>query len=295
MQKSKTSMALVIALLAAIYSFSDAYSKEPVWRLDDKSAPRAASLRIMMQKFIAYSYPEFYKLSPDGWWVVDTIGSINGHLIVDIYYKSKRQYLPDTSKTYDYTASKSIAIEADTGTYRLIYLLHEQFMGLTFMPSKIVKIDNRDVLYTVSIYSGTGNYREEKYWVWDYTHDFPVELDHQKAINYAFEQVMPPGHGVWKGGRFDIESLSFKSFTWRDGDGNCCPTGGTIKIDFCIMNNQLEVEMATFNYSDLEERAPYFHREKGDTLYAKNPMVIFKRNQSSDQTEEVHTGDLRQE
>jgi hypothetical protein len=39
---------------------------------------------------------------------------------------------------------------------------------------------------------------------------------------------LPPGLGIWKGIRIDYTSLTGTTAVWRDGDANCCPSGGEL-------------------------------------------------------------------
>jgi hypothetical protein len=46
----------------------------------------------------------------------------------------------------------------------------------------------------------------------------------------ALSSRLAPGEGVWKGAFYEFEDdrLSFEFSVWKEGDGNCCPTGGRV-------------------------------------------------------------------
>ncbi len=47
-----------------------------------------------------------------------------------------------------------------------------------------------------------------------------------------------------------MKNLRFSHFVWKDGDGNCCPSGGTITIDFLLENDELRVKSYRYDKED---------------------------------------------
>jgi hypothetical protein len=59
---------------------------------------------------------------------------------------------------------------------------------------------------------------------------------------------LPPGHGIWKGIRVDYATLTGSSAVWRDGDANCCPSGGEIRFRLRVAGPQPHLEVAEAKY-----------------------------------------------
>jgi hypothetical protein len=49
-----------------------------------------------------------------------------------------------------------------------------------------------------------------------------------------------------KGGGFDLRALTYSTPVWKDGDGNCCPTGGGLEMRFALKNHRLTVVSESF-------------------------------------------------
>jgi hypothetical protein len=85
-------------------------------------------------------------------------------------------------------------------------------------------------------YSGTGAYRDDFLFRWKGTYWQEVDTaSWKKAI------TLPPCYGLWKGPFLEFETLTLDMPVWIDGDGNCCPTGGTLKVKFALEGDVLEV------------------------------------------------------
>lgn len=52
----------------------------------------------------------------------------------------------------------------------------------------------------------------------------------------ALASTLAPGEGVWKGAFYDFadDQLKFEFFVWRQGDGNCCPSGGRVTGTYAL-------------------------------------------------------------
>ena len=59
---------------------------------------------------------------------------------------------------------------------------------------------------------------------------------------------LPPGHGIWKGIRVDYVTLTGTTAVWRDGDGNCCPSGGELWFRLRITGPEGGFEVAEARY-----------------------------------------------
>jgi hypothetical protein len=92
----------------------------------------------------------------------------------------------------------------------------------------IVKMEGEDVLVYSSTIPGTGNFRNEWYFVSN--HGIPKRVDYESVLSDELKKILPEHYGVWKGGGFDASTLTFSHSVWKDGDANCCPSGGSVKV-----------------------------------------------------------------
>lgn len=53
---------------------------------------------------------------------------------------------------------------------------------------------------------------------------------------------LPTGFGVWKGIVPDLERMKAGSAVWRDGDANCCPTGGWVCVELAYRGEVLVID-----------------------------------------------------
>ena len=60
---------------------------------------------------------------------------------------------------------------------------------------------------------------------------------------------LPPGHGIWKGIRVDYATLTGTTAVWRDGDANCCPSGGEVWFRLWIAGPEIGFEVAEARYT----------------------------------------------
>lgn len=220
--------------------------------------------------------PEYYNCSDQGNWLIDTIGFWNECAVIDLILEVDCPGYTDTSMIYPFKAVKVITIEIAPSKFGLLYVSSTEPSVTSFAPSEMLQVQEHTILTTRSRQTGTGNFYDEANWVWSERFDHPIELKLKQAHSAVVVDLLPPKHGIWKGGHFDIKTLSFKSYTYRDGDGNCCPTGGKLSVTYAIENDSLVVKKAVFDYSDLEERALWSAQRSADSMYLKNPPVIFR-------------------
>jgi HEAT repeat protein len=82
-------------------------------------------------------------------------------------------------------------------------------------------------IHLMLLYSGTGFGHEDAFlWIGP-----DASLHKLKFVSPASQYALREGEGVWKGemNLFRDDEATFRFGIWRDGDGNCCPTGGEVK------------------------------------------------------------------
>lgn len=135
---------------------------------------------------------------------------------------------------------RSIILRDKTGNHRILYA-QSGFSGVLGAPMPYFKNiqEHRVLIYRAQI-RGTGNFYIEYYFLFDPESRLPTPLDFQ-PIETTLAEILPKDHAVWKGGGFDIETLTYKSSVWKKGDGNCCPTGGSVSMKLTIRDLSLVV------------------------------------------------------
>lgn len=167
---------------------------------------------------------------------VRRVGSLDGFAIFDVFYRFDDHV---ESGEIDW---KSILVRVSPGKFREIY--HLQPIAGKVVPSFFLKAGAEQILATRILIPGTGNnYYEDYFW---FSPTGAVRIDIE-AIDMALKSILPAGSGVWKGGGLDMRSLHYHSFVWREGDGNCCPTGGAVDIKLRLDGGRL---MVTSNHFD---------------------------------------------
>jgi len=93
---------------------------------------------------------------------------------------------------------------------------------------EVANVDGEEVLYYSSRISGTGGFTSEWYLILD--RGVPRNVEYRTVLMAELKKLLPENYGVWKGGGFDLKTLTFSHGVWKDGDANCCPSGGSVEI-----------------------------------------------------------------
>jgi hypothetical protein len=162
---------------------------------------------------------------------------LRGFAIYDLFY-----YFDDHMATGQ-SDWKSILVQSSAGEYREIY--HLQPTAAEISPSFLIKAGNNEILGTHDQIPGTGNnFYEDYFW---FGSNGPVRID-IGVISAALKSILPKGLGVWKGGGLDMESLRYRMPVWKEGDANCCPSGGMVVIAFRLDGGRLLITSKHFDH-----------------------------------------------
>ena len=98
------------------------------------------------------------------------------------------------------------------------------------------------VLYLPIRVDGTGNYNESEYYVrgrggWE-----PLDFETWQKDLVA---RVPAGREIWKGLWLNLKTMRVESGLYRKGDGNCCPTGGSIRARLAIRDKKFVIASAS--------------------------------------------------
>lgn len=99
-------------------------------------------------------------------------------------------------------------------------------------------------------YAGTGSFTENHVFMPNHAGGW-TEIRAGQAEDGGTEKwvrqllaALPEGHGIWKGIRVDYATLSGTTPVWRDGDANCCPSGGELWFRLTITGPEIGFEVA---------------------------------------------------
>jgi uncharacterized protein len=109
----------------------------------------------------------------------------------------------------------------------------------------VTQIEGRDVLFYSSTLSGTGNFVDEWYFVLD--HGIPKSVEYRTALGEELKKILPEHYGIWKGGGFDLNTLTFSNSVWKDGDPNGGPSGGSVTVHFGFENGHFVVKSSKWD------------------------------------------------
>ncbi|MEO8001409.1 MAG: hypothetical protein ABI644_05995 [Arenimonas sp.] len=169
---------------------------------------------------------------------VNNVGMFAGQQVIDIFY-----YLPDDDKKAK-AFGKMVVIGNKNQFRPIVWVLDDT--DVDFSASAIKLVQGVSVLATRSRIDGSGNFYYEDYFTYDKKKEIPVNFRPDDSIQQAKRKLLPPGHGVWKGGGFDLEKMTYRQSVWKDGDSNCCPSGGEIELRLRFEENLIVVAKANY-------------------------------------------------
>ena len=108
--------------------------------------------------------------------------------------------------------------------------------------SEIVPTPAGRLLYLPIAVDGTANMNDSRYYLrignnWE-------RIDADSWLSDLAKRI-PQGLEMWKGVWPDVHTLRADAGLYREGDANCCPTGGTAHIQLAIKSRQFVVESIT--------------------------------------------------
>jgi uncharacterized protein len=86
---------------------------------------------------------------------------------------------------------------------------------------------------------GTGNFNAEL--VYRLGSDGQLHEVDTESWLMELPRRLPKGLGAWKGVYPDYDTLTAETPLWKEGDGNCCPTGGRAFIRLDLRNRRLAI------------------------------------------------------
>lgn len=98
--------------------------------------------------------------------------------------------------------------------------------------------------------AGTGNFSVEAVLAADGGDWRQLDID---GITDGLTAHVPHGRGIWKGVYPDWRHMTADSPLWKDSDGNCCPTGGSVRGTLKRVGLRIVVDRAVYDPKPLAD------------------------------------------
>lgn len=121
------------------------------------------------------------------------------------------------------------------------------FEGYRYEAPTLVTADGKLYVAVAGRMRGTGNGNADVIFRWDPAAVQPLVQVDNWSWREALKERLPAGLEVWKGVDFKYADNEIWSWTllWREGDGNCCPSGGSAGLSFRLENDVLVLDGAS--------------------------------------------------
>lgn len=162
-------------------------------------------------------------------------------------YEPDKGTCGDGSFNASYYARRGLAIfvSAPTGAARLRFERVSGDVGALVYPYKpeIVRSKSGTMLYLPIAVDGTGHGNQSEYFLRENGDWTPIE-----AESWLKDLVrrLPAGRQVWKGVWPNLHTLEAVAGLYRQGDANCCPSGGKAHIQLAIRSKRFVIDSITF-------------------------------------------------
>ncbi len=140
---------------------------------------------------------------------------------------------------------KMILVERKAGEFCEIFQQQYDAVSVIVEPAYFVNVNSETILATSDRVTGTGAFLIEEYWAFD--KNGPIPLDASAKISEITQKLLPQGRTILNGSAFNIETLSYSSPVWQAGDAHCCPSGGSVHLQFALKNHKLTATSQVFN------------------------------------------------
>lgn len=140
---------------------------------------------------------------------------------------------------------KMILVERKASEFCEIFQQQYDSVSVIVEPAYFVNGKPETILATSDRVTGTGAFLIEEYWTFD--ENGPIPLDASAKISEITQKLLPPGRTIMNGSAFNIETLSYSTPVWKPGDAHCCPSGGSVHIQFALKNHRLTVVSQGFD------------------------------------------------
>ena len=150
----------------------------------------------------------------------------------------------DETETSRYFRERGLAIFTRDRSSSVATLLVERAgpdLGIFVFPREPAIVDHPagTLLFVPITVDGTGSGNASEYYVWNGDEWQPIESERWLD---DLRRRLPPGLQIRKGIWPDLETMRAETGLYREGDANCCPTGGTARVTLAIRSRQFVLE-----------------------------------------------------
>ena len=187
----------------------------------------------------------------------DEFGSVEGQKYYYALYCLIPNFVPDNSKCGDgslsahFYSQRALAIFTSASAGGPLRLVFERANGdigaLFYLEPEILRTAVGTILYLPIAYDGTGHGNGSEYYLRERSDWRRIESE---AWLKDLEQRLPAGLQIWKGVWQDLRTMQAEAGLYRQGDANCCPTGGVARIQLAIRDGKFVLESVTFEKAE---------------------------------------------
>lgn len=118
------------------------------------------------------------------------------------------------------------------------------FDGYRYEAPTLLMLDGKLYVAVAGRMMGTGNGNADAIFRWHPDAETPLVQVDNWSWRDALSEQLPTGLEVWKGVDFRYSDDGAWAWTplWREGDGNCCASGGSAGLSFVIRDDVLVLE-----------------------------------------------------
>jgi hypothetical protein len=154
----------------------------------------------------------------------------------------------DTSFNARYHRARALVVFTSTPSRPDAQLVFEHVsseISMNVYARAAIVTTNAGTLLHLSIaVDGTGHYNASEYYVRERGRWERIEAE---SWQNDLGKRLPAGLQIWKGIWPDPRTLRADAGLYRDGDGNCCPTGGVAHIQLALRDRRFVLEAVTFD------------------------------------------------
>jgi len=123
---------------------------------------------------------------------------------------------------------------------QLMFARADEDLGIfSYEKPRFVQTPAGLVLEIPIVVDGTGHGNATEYYLRASGAWMPIESE---AWTADLQKRLPDGLQIWKGVWPDLGTMSAETGLYRDGDANCCPTGGTARIHLAIRERRFVID-----------------------------------------------------
>jgi hypothetical protein len=176
------------------------------------------------------------------------IGSVNNHnfyyaiyCLVSNYDEKVTCQSREASRYYGNRGLVIFSAQESVDKVEILAIRLQDYNGslVSYSKPQLIENQNRKLLYIPVPMDGTGNFNLSEYYLWNSKSNQWGKLETESWM----KKLVMPNKDVspWKGIWVDLETMTSKIYLYKQGDGNCCPTGGLLTVRLSITDNHFSV------------------------------------------------------